>query len=225
MPVATASSEAFSSTGAIAVAALGELALGATMGLGVLLAFAAFSMAGQILGIQMGLGLGQVLDPVTNRSQPVVTAAFDQLAIVVFFLAGGHHALLRGIVFSLERFPLGTGWPLEAAFGPVLEQVSGLFSLAFALAVPVVFTLLLLELALGVVARNMPQMNMIAMGIPVKIVVGLVALAIWFGGMGDVMARVYGSIYRTWDAIFSTSAVGPKASTALAMAFGHQEVP
>jgi len=194
------------SPGQMISAALLELGLGGTLALGILLAFACFSIAGELLGVQMGLGLGQVLDPITNRSQSVVTAAFDQLAVVVFFLVGGHHALLRGIAFSLERFPLGRPWPLEAAAGPMLVQVMGLFTLAFALAVPVVFCLLMVEVALGVVARNMPQMNMISMGIPVKIVVGLVALSIWFGGMGDAMQRVYGSIYRTWDAIFAGGA-------------------
>src|SRR5512140_1326993 len=121
--------EVLASPGAMVAAACTELALGATLALGILLAFAAFSMAGQLLGVQMGLGLAQVLDPVSNRNQPVVAAAFDQLAIVVFFLAGGHHALLRGIAYSLERFPLGRAWPLEAAVGPMLQQVLGLFSL------------------------------------------------------------------------------------------------
>ncbi len=198
--------QVLSSPGAMIQAALFELSLGGTLALGILLAFACFSIAGDLLGVQMSIGMGQLLDPITNRHQSVVTAAFNQLAIVVFFLVGGHHALLRGLAFSLERFPLGQPWPLEAAVGPMLVQVMGLFTLAFALAVPVVFCLLMVEVALGVVARNMPQMNMIAMGIPVKIVVGLVALSLWFGGMGDAMGRVYGSIYRTWDAIFAGGA-------------------
>jgi flagellar biosynthetic protein FliR len=198
--------EVVSSPGLLVQAAFTELALGATLALGILLAFAAFTMAGQLPGIQMGLGLGQVLDPATNQAQSAVTSAFQQLGVLVFFLAGGHHALLRGLAYSLERFPLGRPWSAAGAAQPLLVQVMGLFSLAFALAVPVVFCLLLLEVALGVVARNMPQVNMIAMGIPVKIVGGLAALALWFGGMGDAMGRVYASIYRTWDAIFAGGA-------------------
>lgn len=222
LPGLGAPPELLSSPAAMITAAFTELALGATLALGILLAFAAFSMAGQVLGVQMGLGLGQVLDPVTQRSQPVVAVAFDQLALVVFFLVGGHHALLRGLAFSLERFPLGRPWPFEAALEPLLRQVMGLFSLAFSLAVPVVFCLLMVEVALGVVARNMPQMNMLAMGIPAKIVIGLLALALWFGGMGDAMNRVYGSIYQTWDAIFTVSSCssGGPARSALALAGG-----
>ena len=196
--------------GALLGAGFTELALGATLALGVLVAFAAFSMAGQILGIQMGFGLAQVIDPVSNAGLPIVASAYNQIAILVFFLADGHHALLRGVAFGLERFPLGQPWPVEAAAGPLLEQVVGLFGLGFALAAPVVFCLLLVEVALGILARNLPQMNMILMGIPVKVVVGLVALALWFGSMGGVMDRVYDGIFRTWDGIFAVeSGVGP----------------
>jgi flagellar biosynthetic protein FliR len=66
---------------------------------------------------------------------------------------------------------------------------------------------LLVELALGVVARNLPQMNMFVIGIPIKIVVGLAALAVWLAGVGDSMNRVYGSIYRTWDSVFAAAPV------------------
>lgn len=188
---------------ALLSAGLSELALGLTMALGILLAFAAFSVAGEIIGLQMSFGMGQVVDPASGASSPIIGVAFSQLAVVGFFLVDGHHALLRGLAFSLERFPPGRAWPLEAAVGPVLQQVFGLFTLAFALAVPVVFSLLLVELALGVVARNMPQVNMIFMGIPVKIVAGLAVLALWVGGMGGAMGRVYASIFESWDALFS----------------------
>jgi flagellar biosynthetic protein FliR len=206
LPAAALPVPAFSGAGGVAeliAAGLTEVALGATLALGILLAFAAFSMAGQLLGIQMGFGLAQVIDPTSNSSLPVIASAYNQVALLAFFMANGHHALLRGVAFGLERFPLGRAWPIGAAVGPMLEQVIGLFGLGFALAAPVVFCLLLIEVALGIVARNLPQMNMILMGIPVKVVVGMVALSLWFGGMGAVLDRVYGGIFRTWDGIFA----------------------
>jgi len=139
---------------------------------------------------------------------PILTTAFNQIALVVFFLVNGHHALLRGLAYSLERFPLGRPWPLETSFVPVIKQVAGLFSLSFSLAAPVVFCILLVEMALGVLARNLPHMNMLAMGIPVKILVGMLALSFWFLGIGNVMLRIYGSIYQAWDLIFSYPAGG-----------------
>jgi len=203
--------EAFTGWGALLAAALAELALGATLGLGILLAFGAFSVAGQLLDLQLGFGIAQVLDPVTRRPVPILTSAFGYLSVMVFFLLNGHHALLRGIGYSLERFPVGAPWSIANAAEPLLKQATGLFSLGFALAAPVVFCILLVEFALGVVGRNLPQMNMFTMGIPVKILVGLIALSLWFTGIGGVMTRVYASITSTWDGIFvaSTLPKGP----------------
>ncbi|WP_152682608.1 flagellar biosynthetic protein FliR [Caenimonas sp. SL110] len=196
-----------SSTASLFVAAMTEVALGAMLALGILSAFAAISLAGRLIDIQIGFGMAQVYDPVSNRQVPVLTSAFDRLGVIAFFLINGHHALLRGIAFSLERFPLGRPWPLEATVPLVIKQVGGLFAMGFALAAPVVVCLLLVELALGVVARNLPQMNMFVIGIPLKIVVGLAALSLWFGGMGDSMSRIYGSIYKSWDATLSVPPV------------------
>lgn len=199
-------------TGQLLIAALAELALGLTLALGILTAFAAISMAGRIIDVQIGFGMAQVFDPVTQRQVPVLTSAFDKLGVIVFFLVDGHHALLRGLAYSLERFPPGRGWPVESAAPAIIKQVAGLFGLGFALAAPVVVCLLLVELALGVLARNLPQMNMFLVGVPIKIVVGLAALSLWFGGVAEAMNRVYGSIYKTWDAVFA-AAPAPAART------------
>jgi flagellar biosynthesis protein FliR len=193
------------SAGQLLVASMTELALGATLSLGILIAFASVSMAGRMIDVQIGFGIAQVFDPATQRQIPILTSAFDKLGVVVFFLVNGHHALLRGIAYSLERFPLGRAWPIDAAAPWVIKQVAGLFGLGLALAAPVVVCVLLVELALGVVARNLPQMNMFVIGIPIKILVGLAALSIWFGGVGDAMNRIYGSIYKTWDAVFAAT--------------------
>lgn len=202
-----------SSPGLLIQAGCIELALGATLAVAIHLAFSAFSIAGRLLDIQIGFGLGQVFNPASNANEPIITAAFTQLAVVVFFLVDGHHALLRGLAYSLERFPLDRAWPIEGALWPIARQVAGLFGLAFSLAAPVVFCILMAEFALGVLARNLPQMNMLSMGIPIKIVVGLIALAFWLGGVGGVMNRVYGSIYQTWDGLFSLDP-GPGAPAA-----------
>ncbi len=183
--------------------ALSEIAIGMTLALGILLAFAAFSVAGSILDIQIGFGIAQVFDPVSKRNIPILTALFNEVAILVFFLLNGHHALLRGVAYSLERFPLGSNWSQAYAVAPLFKQVTGLFTLGFALAAPVIFCVLLVDFALGVMARNLPQMNMFAMSIPIKILIGLTALSFWFLGIGPVMERVYASIYTSWTEILS----------------------
>ena len=198
--------------GAFIESACTELALGATLALAVQAAFSAFAMAGRLLDVQVGFSLAEVFDPASNASLPVLATALNQAAVVVFFLANGHHALLRGLAFSLQRVPLGRPWALDGALQSVLRQFGSLFAVSFSLVAPVVFCLLITEFALGAVSRNLPQMNMISMGVPVKIVVGLAALALWLGSMGPVMDAVYKSIFTTWSGMLATpSATAPVA--------------
>jgi flagellar biosynthesis protein FliR len=184
-------------------AALTELALGCTLGLGILFAFAAISFGGRLMDVEVGFGMAQVIDPVTRRQIPVLSALLDLLAIVLFLLLDGHHALLRGLAYSLEVFPLGAPWPLQAALAPVAKQFVGLFGLGFALVAPVVLCVVLVEVALGVLARGLPQMNMLLMGAPVKIVAGVLALGIWIYGMSQVMHQAFAGIVSTWSALFA----------------------
>lgn len=93
-----------SDAGALLQAVLREAAVGATLGLGILAAFAGFSLAGRLLDVQVGFGIGQVFDPLTRTRVPVLSSVFSLLAAVLFFAVNGHHALLRGIAFSLQRF-------------------------------------------------------------------------------------------------------------------------
>lgn len=199
---------------ALIAAASTELALGATLGLGIHVAFATFAVAGRLLDIQIGFGMAQVLDPVTQRQVPVLNSAFMQIGVLMFFLLDGHHALLRGIALSLETFPLGTGWPIAGAADAVLGQMTGLFALGFALAAPVIFCVLLVEMALGVVARNLPQMNIFMLALPIKIGVALIALALWTPSMGAVMTRVYASIADNWSGIMLDAGTPPSLERA-----------
>ncbi|MDB5752112.1 MAG: type secretion system inner rane protein [Ramlibacter sp.] len=206
LPFTATPATGFLPAGALLQAFMQEVAIGATLGLGILMPFAGFAIAGRLIDVQVGFGIGQVFDPVTRTQVPVLTSVFTLFGVLLFLLADGHHALLRGIGYSLERFPLGQPWSVQAASGPVLKQAAALFTLGFALAAPIVLSLLLVEFALGVISRNLPQMNMFVLGIPVKIIAGLLALSVWATGLGGVAGRMYGEIYRTWTAMFEQAA-------------------
>lgn len=179
-------------------AMVSELAIGLPMALGVAFAFAAFTAGGQILDVQIGFGMSQLFDPLTRQRLPVLSTALAQLATISFFILNGHHALFRAVALSLERYPLGRPFPSGAAVGPLIAQGASMFSLGFALVAPVVFCLLLAELGLGVLARNLPQVNIFAIGLPVKVVVGLVALAAWLSAAAPMITRVHRSVLEGW---------------------------
>jgi flagellar biosynthetic protein FliR len=203
LPFASGSSVPVHDPGVLLQLVVSEAALGAVLGLGVLMAFAGFQVAGRLLDLQIGFGLAQVFDPATRTRLPIVSATLGLLAAVFFFSIDGHHALLRGIAHSLSVFPPGHAWVHGTGPDAVLRQLGGLFTLGFALAAPVVLTLALVDCALAVVARSLPQMNMLVMGVPVKIVVGLLALSAWAAGFGGSARRLYAGIYDAWGAWFA----------------------
>jgi flagellar biosynthetic protein FliR len=189
------------------VPALGaEVAIGAAMGLGVLAAFAAVSIAARLLDVQIGFGIGQVFDPVTRRPVPVLSSLLSTTAVLLFFLLDGHHALLRGLAVSLQMIPPGTAASASVPAAHVLHGMSSIFGAAFSLAAPVVLCLVLVDLAFGAVARNLPQFNLLVLGTPAKILVGLLVLSAWAGLWSSGVGSVQGKAFRDWVPLLERSA-------------------
>ncbi|OFA06685.1 flagellar biosynthetic protein FliR [Duganella sp. HH101] len=188
--------------GPVLLNALAEVVTGVTLAFGIFAAFGAFSVAGKILDVQSGFGLGNVYDPVTRTGAPLFATMLNLVAVAVFFGMDAHHALLRGIAFSLRQVAPGSGFHAldpEAA----IRQFGLMFSLGVALIIPVMLCLLLAETGLAVVSRVLPQMNVFVVGVPVKIVVGLAVFAASMGTLQPLMARVYGSIFIYWEQVLT----------------------
>lgn len=141
------------------VAALRELALGATLALGLLVAVAVAvcSFAGRLVDMQIGFGIAQVFDPQSQHTIPLLSGLFNQLAIAAFFALDGAHLLLRGLAASVRAFLPGQAWPLSAGAVMIVKQAGGRFAWGFALVAPVVLCLLIAELALGLLKFNAPS--------------------------------------------------------------------
>lgn len=186
--------------GALLAAGAAEVATGGVLVFGVFAAFSAFSVAGSLLDIQSGFSIGSVYDPVTGGGAPVFTTLLNLAAVAMFFALDGHHALVRGLAYSLREAPPGAGL---AALDPgaVVRQFGVMFTLGVAMAVPVMFGLFMAEIALSVMSRSLPQMNMFVVGVPVKVVLALALLAATSGLLGPAMAKVYASIFSYWERV------------------------
>jgi flagellar biosynthetic protein FliR len=179
-----------------------EVVTGLTLAFGVFAAFGAFALAGKILDIQSGFGMGNIYDPVTRAGAPLFATMLNMVAVIAFFGMDAHHALLRGFAFSLQQVPPGSGFH-ALDMEPVLRQFGLMFSLGVALIIPVMLCLLLTETALSIMSRVLPQMNIFIVGVPVKIVAALALFAMTIGGLSPVMARIYASIFTYWEQVLS----------------------
>lgn len=153
------------------LAAAGELVLGLAIGFGARLIFAAVQMAGEMADMQSAFGFAGVVSPQTGERTSVIGQLQMSVAWLVFLAADGHHAVLRGLGASLTAVPLGTG---SALCAPALTQVVGsLIATSVRIAAPIVGAVILADFALGLLTRAAPQMNLLAIGFPIKLAVGL----------------------------------------------------
>lgn len=179
---------------------LGELATGAVMAFGVYAAFAAFSVAGKIIDIQSGFGIGGVYDPVTKAGAPLFATMLNMTGVVCFFAMDAHHAFLRGIAFSFEHIPPGSG-TFEFKGEAVVAQFGLMFTLGIALIVPAMLCMLLVDVGLAIVSRVLPQMNVIIVLGGAKVAAGLAIFAMTVGTLSPVLKRVFESIFIFWERI------------------------
>ncbi|MFL6711381.1 MAG: flagellar biosynthetic protein FliR [Sulfurifustis sp.] len=187
---------------AFTLAALSEFALGAMLAFGIFAAFAVFLLAGRIMDVQLGFGVATLIDP-TNRTQsPLLGTFLNLVAVALFFAVDGHHMLIRGLAFSLERVPPGV-FVTDVDPGVVVAQFGGMFVYAAALSAPVIFTILLVDVVLAVVARTAPQVNIFVVSFPLKIFVGLLVLAISLRYMAPVVARIFESLFDYWQQLLT----------------------
>ena len=185
---------------ALALALLQEIGLGVFIGLLAQLVFVAAQFAGQVVGLQMGLGMASVFDPHTRASVGITSQIYMYLAIMVFLLADGHHWLLIALQRSFAAVPLGTFTLDGQAMAILLTAANDLFWVALMLMAPVLGILVLSEVAMGIVARIMPQMNVFVASFPVKIALGIfgmtVSMPLMASYMGVTMEHTFMGILR-----------------------------
>lgn len=154
-----------------------ELLIGWCIGFVASLTFSAIHMAGQLLDMQVGFGVVNVLDPSTGQQVPIIGSFKYNLAIIVFLVTNSHHFLITALFESFKMIPI-MGAAITPKITELLVDLTGAtFVTALKISIPILAAILLTDVALGVLARTMPQMNIFVVGIPAKIFVGLFVLS------------------------------------------------
>lgn len=155
-----------------------ETILGISIGLVCRLIFSGVQLAGQLIDNNVGFGLVNIVDPSFHNVTSITANLYVIIATLVFILTYGYHYVLLGIAKSFERIPLGELWSLNSYITALNNMVAGVFSTGLRIAIPVVGAVFLANIALAIVARTMPQMNVFVVGFPLQIAIGLLAMAI-----------------------------------------------
>lgn len=158
-------------------AVLQQVGVGLAIGFVVRLVFAAVELAGEVVGFQMGLNFAAFFDPALNTQSSAVARFFGQMTSLLFVVMNGHLMVLMAVTKSFETFPVDQNFLVALQHMQLHTLGADLFASGLWIALPMIGMLMFVNLALGIISRVAPQMNIFAVGFPITLVVGLLGIA------------------------------------------------
>jgi flagellar biosynthetic protein FliR len=169
-----------------------ELVIGLSISLAVRAIIAAAELAGHLSGFQIGFSYAATVDPITGARNTVVTTLYGMLALLAFFAINGHHEVLRALAISYVELPIGAGGIDDSILIGVRQILALVFTVGARLAAPIIVVLLIVELAVGLIARTAPSLSFMVIGYPLRLIVGLAVLALMVATVPAVTNSVVG---------------------------------
>ena len=176
------------------LAVLREVLIGLSIGFAIRLLFMCVQAAGEIVSFQTGFAFARVIDPVSSGQASVLEQFLYMLGIMIFFSVDAHHIVVRGLYASFKELPLGAATFSGGLFNYFITATGRIFSLGLKFGAPLVVALFLIELALGLLSRMIPTMNIFVEGLPVKVFVSLSVLSLALGFMAPALTSLFRGI-------------------------------
>lgn len=175
-----------------------ETLIGLLLGFVAYLFFTVVQIAGSFADMQIGFSMANVINPLTGAQSPLLGNLKFALATLMFLSMNGHHLLIQAILESYRWVPLSNDVFAQLYHGEVteflLKSLSKAFTIAFQMAAPLVAALFLTDVGLGILARTAPQFNIFVVGMPLKILVGLLVLLMLIPGFVTVFGSLFGNM-------------------------------
>ncbi|GAC1655962.1 MAG: flagellar biosynthetic protein FliR [Vulcanimicrobiaceae bacterium] len=193
----------------LVIAILSQVIVGLIFGFVSYLVFMGVQLAGEILDIQIGFAVANVINPLTQQSVTVIGEFELTIASLIYLISNSHHLLLQGIggSFHLLALPYITLDPSVA--GNVMLFFSSATLIIFKIAAPAAIALFITNIALGLMARVAPQMNVFVVGFPLQISVGLLMIAVSLPLLAFVIPQLYDQVPRQLDTVLRNLAPAP----------------
>jgi flagellar biosynthetic protein FliR len=173
---------------AVALGIGGEVLIGLVIGYGASIPLAAMQLGGLLMGQQLGLGLGRVYNPDFDEEVDILGQILFLGAVTIFLLLDGHQAMMTALVHSFRAVPLGGVMPGQDLVLLATGLLTSMIDLAMRVSAPLLCLVFLETVALGFVSRTVPQMNLLNLGFPLRIIVGLGLIAASTAVMSDELA-------------------------------------
>lgn len=154
-----------------------QIIIGVAIGFTMRIIFNAMEMAGELAGLQMGLGFASFYDPSNSSYMPIVARWLGAIAILAFLATNGHLYMLSALAESFRTLPIGNMLSDRGLYG-MASLWSSIFIFALQLSLPILAALLITNIALGILTRAAPQLNLFAVGFPITLAIGFFVLAL-----------------------------------------------
>lgn len=162
-----------------AFALIQEVLVGLILGFMVNLTFYAIQIAGYFFDTSMGFGVINIIDPNTGTEMPLLGQFNHILALLVFLAMNGHHTIIMSFIQSFDLIKPGAFFIRNQAVGIFISAFSRMFYLGFKIGIPILGTIFLVDTALGIIAKLVPQVNVFIIGFPIKIILGITMLVLF----------------------------------------------
>lgn len=181
-----------------------ETIYGMALGFTTFLLFSAFQMAGNLIDFQAGLSMGATYDPTSQTSVSIFGKVYNWTGLMIFILLDAHHIAIRALAHTFTLIPAGSMHNIQMDATVVLKVFSGSFMSAFALSLPLVITLFMTDIVLGLIARTVPQINVFILGMPLKILVSVTLMIVLVPSLVQAMGPVVGDIPKYMDQLLKS---------------------
>ena len=172
-----------------------ELIIGYSIGFIVYLFFSAYYVAGQLMDMQIGFGMVNVFDPLSNAQVPILGNFFYLMTVLLLLIMNGHHKIIEVLIYSFKKIPVGTWIINESTIQELTNVFVNVFMIGIKISLPIVAALFITNVILGILARTVPQMNVFVVGMPAKILVGflllIVIIPVYFGQIDNFFQKMF----------------------------------
>jgi flagellar biosynthesis protein FliR len=179
---------------AIALLALGEFAVGLLIGFSARLLFTGVSLAGEVIGFQMGIGIANVFDPSSDTQVPLIGQIQLIFTLLLFVILDGLHLLIQALVMSYRLIKPGTFVVTQTLFDHVMGLAGKVFVIGLQVGAPLIVAMMAANFSIGLIARSVPQVNVFVVGFPFTIALGILLLALGFPFFIEAVHALHGQL-------------------------------
>ncbi|MBU5254770.1 flagellar biosynthetic protein FliR [Tissierella praeacuta] len=162
--------------------------------------FSAFYVMGQIVDMKIGFGMANVIDPQNRTQVPLMGNFYYILSFLLLLSINGHHFIISALVDSYKFLPIGELRYTEDIVNILVNTLSKSFEIGFKLSTPIVAIIFLTDLVLGIISKTIPQMNVFVVGMPLKVLIGLliilISMPIFFTAVNGIFDLMINDIYK-----------------------------